>query len=729
MGIYYDDNRKVFHLQSEKSSYIIEMIKGVIPAHVYWGPKLAGREFQHPLNLVERCSFSPTYLQEDKNISLDTLPSEFPSYGNGDFREPALEVHLVDGTTVTDFRYKSHTINKGKPALKGLPATYVESEEEAETLEIILQDDKTGLIAALSYTVFNNQDVITRSVRIENLGKDNLVLKRVLSANVDFHDSDYDMLQLSGTWTRERHIHKRPLVPGIQRIDSKRGSSSHQQNPFMALLAKDATEDHGEVYGFSLVYSGSFLAQAEVDQYGISRVGIGIQPFNFQWLLEPGESFQAPEAVLVRSSEGLGGLSRTYHRLYRTRLCRGEFRDSKRPILINNWEATYFNFNADKIKEIAKAGKELGLELFVLDDGWFGKRDNDDSSLGDWVEDRRKLPEGLGKLGEDITAMGMEFGLWFEPEMVSPESDLYREHPDWCLHVPGHKSSLARQQLVLDLSRKDVCDYIVESVSSVLSSAPITYVKWDMNRNMTEIGSALLPAERQRETAHRYILGLYDVLERIVSRFPHILFESCSGGGGRFDPGMLYYMPQTWTSDDTDAVERLKIQYGTSMVYPASSMGAHVSAVPNHQVHRITPLETRGHVAMSGNFGYELDLTKLTEAEREDIRKQVSEYKELRMLIQYGDFYRLLSPFEGNETAWMFVSADKKEAFATYFQVLAGPNPPLRRLRLKGLDPAKSYKLELNGGVYRGDELMHFGLTIPQLEGDFRSLLFVLREV
>lgn len=477
------------------------------------------------------------------------------------------------------------------------------------------------------------------------------------------------------------------------------------------------------------MYSGSFLAQAEVDQYGISRVGIGIQPFNFQWLLEPGESFQAPEAVLVRSSEGLGGLSRTYHRLYRTRLCRGEFRDSKRPILINNWEATYFNFNADKIKEIAKAGKELGLELFVLDDGWFGKRDNDDSSLGDWVEDRRKLPEGLGKLGEDITAMGMEFGLWFEPEMVSPESDLYREHPDWCLHVPGHKSSLARQQLVLDLSRKDVCDYIVESVSSVLSSAPITYVKWDMNRNMTEIGSALLPAERQRETAHRYILGLYDVLERIVSRFPHILFESCSGGGGRFDPGMLYYMPQTWTSDDTDAVERLKIQYGTSIVYPASSMGAHVSAVPNHQVHRITPLETRGHVAMSGNFGYELDLTKLTEAEREDIRKQVSEYKELRMLIQYGDFYRLLSPFEGNETAWMFVSADKKEAFATYFQVLAGPNPPLRRLRLKGLDPAKSYKLELNGGVYRGDELMHFGLTIPQLEGDFRSLLFVLREV
>ncbi|WP_438347508.1 alpha-galactosidase [Paenibacillus sp. FA6] len=729
MGIYYDDSHKVFHLKSEDSSYIIENVKGDIPAHVYWGPKLGGREFQHRLNLVERCSFSPNYLLEDKNISLDTLPNEFPSYGNGDFREPALEVHLVDGTTVTDFRYVSHTINKGKPELKGLPSTYVESEEEAETLEILLQDEKTGLNAVLIYTVFNDQDVITRSVRIENIGQDNVVLKRVLSANVDFHHSDYDMLQLSGTWTRERHIHKRPLIPGIHRIDSKRGSSSHQQNPFMALLAKDATEDNGEVYGFSLVYSGSFLAQAEVDQYGMSRVGIGLQPFNFQWLLEPGESFQAPEAVLVRSSQGLGGLSRTYHRLYRTRLCRGEFRDRKRPILINNWEATYFNFNADKIKEIAHAGKELGLELFVLDDGWFGKRDNDDSSLGDWVEDRRKLPEGLGKLGEDITAMGMEFGLWFEPEMVSPESDLYRKHPDWCLHVPGHKRSLARQQLVLDLSRKDVCDYIVDSVSSVLSSAPITYVKWDMNRNMTEIGSALLPPERQRETGHRYILGLYDVMERIVSRFPHILFESCSGGGGRFDPGMLYYMPQTWTSDDTDAVERLKIQYGTSIVYPASSMGAHVSAVPNHQVQRITPLETRGHVAMSGNFGYELDLTKLSEAEREDIRNQVAEYKELRMLIQYGDFYRILSPFEGNETAWMFVSDDKKEAFATYFRVLAEPNPPLRRLRLKGLDPVKSYRLQHNGEVYRGDELMHFGLTLPQREGDFRSLLFVLKEI
>ncbi|MDQ0089589.1 alpha-galactosidase [Paenibacillus anaericanus] len=729
MSIYYDNSNRVFHLRSSNSSYIIQIVKGGIPAHIYWGPKLGGESFQHPLDLVERASFSPSFLQEDKTYSLDTLPREFPSYGNGDFREPALEVYLQDGTTVTDFRYEGYTVRKGKPRLEGLPSSYVEGEDEADTLEIVLLDVKSGLKATLLYTAFNNLDAITRSVRIENLGQDKVVLNRVLSANVDFHHSDFDMLQLSGTWARERHVHKRSLVPGIHRIDSKRGSSSHQQNPFMALLAKDATEHHGEVYGFSLVYSGSFLAQAEVDQYGMTRVGVGIQPFDFQWLLEPGDAFQAPEAVLVRSAEGLGGMSRTYHKLYRTRLCRGKFRDEQRPILINNWEATYFNFNADKIKEIAYAGKELGLELFVLDDGWFGKRDSDDSSLGDWVEDRRKLPEGLGKLGEDITAMGMQFGLWFEPEMVSPNSNLYREHPDWCLHVPGHIRTLARQQLILDLSRQDVRDYIIDSVSSVLSSAPITYVKWDMNRNMTEIGSALLPPERQRETGHRYILGLYEVMESIVTRFPHILFESCSGGGGRFDPGMLYYMPQTWTSDDTDAVERLKIQYGTSMVYPASSMGAHVSAIPNHQVQRNTPLETRGHVAMSGNFGYELDLTKLSASECEDIRQQVAQYKELRMLIQSGDFYRLLSPFEGNETAWMFVSEDRKEAFAAYFKVLAEPNAPLSRLRLKGLDPDKSYCLQQNGEVYRGDELMYFGLSIPRLEGDFRSQLFVLKEI
>jgi len=729
MPIYYNEGQQTFHLQSRSSSYVIRIEKNAYLSHVYWGPKLRAEGFRGDIQSVERCSFHPNFIAEDRTFSFDTLTQEYPAYGTGDYREPAIEVRLANGTTVTDFRYAGHEIKRGKPGLPGLPATYVESDDEADTLEITLRDAPTGLTVALSYTAFRDIDAIARSVRVTNEGGEPATIERVLSASVDFLGDEYDMLQLSGAWTRERHMYKRPLVPGVHRIDSKRGASSHQQNPFLALLAKDATEHQGEVYGFSLVYSGNFLAQAEVEAYATTRVGIGINPFDFSWRLEPGETFQAPEAVLVRSSEGLGGMSRSYHKLYRTRLCRGEFRDKARPILVNNWEATYFDFNAEKIKSIAAAGKELGLELFVLDDGWFGRRDSDNCSLGDWVEDRRKLPDGLGKLGEDITAMGMEFGLWFEPEMVSPDSDLYRAHPDWCLHVPNRSRTEGRQQLILDYSRKDVCDYIVDSISSVLSSAPITYVKWDMNRNMTEIGSALLPPERQRETAHRYMLGLYDVLERITSKFPHILFESCSGGGGRFDPGLLYYMPQTWTSDDTDAVERLKIQYGTSIVYPASAMGAHVSAVPNHQVHRMTPFETRGHVAMSGNFGYELDLTKLTEAERDAVKEQVTQYKALRNLIQFGEFYRLKSPFEGNETAWMFVSEDRSEAFAAFFRVLAVPNGPLHRLRFSGLDPEKSYRLEETGVVYGGDELMHFGLPVTGLKGDFQSKLFVLKAV
>ncbi|ANS74980.1 alpha-galactosidase [Paenibacillus yonginensis] len=729
MTIHYDSGNHIFHLQSKDSSYIFQLVQSGYPAHLYWGPKLDVSRFHTDYLTIERCSFSPNFIREDRTFSFDTLPHEYPSYGTGDFREPALEIRFADGSAISDFRYEGHAIKAGKPELTGLPATYVETKEEADTLELYLKDEPSGLSVVLAFTAFRNIDAITRSVRIENKGTNPAVLERVMSGSVEFADADYEMLQLSGTWTRERHMHTRPLVPGIHRIDSKRGSSSHQQNPFIALLERNAGEDFGEVYGFSLVYSGSFMAQAEVDQYATTRVMLGLQPFGFSWQLEPGETFQTPELVLVRSSEGLGGMSRTYHRLYRTRLCRGVHRDQSRPILINNWEATYFNFNESTIKEIAAAGKELGLELFVLDDGWFGCRDSDDSSLGDWKEDRRKLPNGLKKLGEDINEMGMQFGLWFEPEMVSPDSDLYRAHPDWCLHVDGRSRTLAREQLILDLSRADVCDYIVDSVSSVLASAPITYVKWDMNRNMTEIGSALLPPERQRETAHRYMLGLYNVLERITSKFPHILFESCSGGGGRFDPGMLYYMPQTWTSDDTDAVERLKIQYGTSIVYPASTMGAHVSAVPNHQVHRSTSFETRGHVAMSGNFGYELDLTKLTDEEKRNVKLQVEQYKQLRGLIQFGDFYRLLSPFEGNETAWMFVSEDKKEAFAAYFQVLAGPNAPLRRLKLKGLDPAKAYRLEADGKVYGGDELMYRGLHFKPLEGDFKSLLFILREI
>ncbi|MNW48820.1 Alpha-galactosidase [compost metagenome] len=579
----------------------------------------------------------------------------------------------------------------------------------------------------LSYTVFADFDAIARSARLCNESGEPIQLERALSASVDFPDASYDALYLSGAWARERHVQRRRLAPGVTGISSRRGSSSHQQNPFLALLRPDATEQQGEVYGFSLVYSGNFTAEAEVEQFGTTRVSIGINPFDFTWKLAPGESFQTPEAVLVYSAEGLGGMSRTYHRLYRTRLCRGQFRDQERPILVNNWEATYFDFNADKIEAIAKAGSKLGIELFVLDDGWFGRRDRDNSSLGDWFEDRRKLPDGLADLAHRVKDNGLQFGLWFEPEMVSPDSDLYRAHPDWCLHVPGRRRTEARDQLVLDMSRSDVRQYLYDRLSDIFSTVPITYVKWDMNRNMTEIGSATSSAERQGEVAHRYMLGLYELLGRLTSEFSHILFESCSGGGGRFDPGMLYYMPQTWTSDDTDAAERLKIQYGTSIVYPVSTMGAHISAVPNHQVERTTPLTFRGDVAMSGNFGYELDLTRFTDEEKETAKRQIAMYKEIRGLVQQGDLYRLQSPFEGNETAWMFVSPDQEEALLFYFRVLAEPNGPLRSVKLQGLDPAKDYELAGSGEVYGGDRLMSAGLSMASVRGDFSSKMVRLK--
>lgn len=762
MNIYADATLGLFHLQSKDTSYIIKLVEGY-PAHVYWGAKLRhNNNLAGVLALRERASFSPTPLPGKPSLSLDALPQEYPQYGSGDFRRPAYQVQLADGTRISELKYVGYVITPGKPALEGLPAVYAESESEAQTLELTLKDDYAGLTVRLLYTVFADHSAITRSVRFEHRGDAPLRLEQALSATVDFADSDYDTLHLSGAWARERHVQRRPLTPGAAlSLESRRGSSSHQANPFLALLRPGADEDHGDVYGFSLVYSGSFSATADVEQFGQTRVSIGINPFDFSWLLEPGQSFQTPEAVLVYSGEGLGGMSRTYHRLYRTRLCRGVYRDQARPILVNNWEATYFDFDADKIATIAKAAGPLGIELFVLDDGWFGRRDKDDSSLGDWFEDRRKLPEGLADLAGRVNKEGLQFGLWVEPEMISPDSELYRKHPDWCLHAPGRRRTEGRNQLILDLSRPEVCDYLYETLSTVFSSAPISYVKWDMNRNMTEIASANARPERQQETAHRYMLGLYNLLERLTSRFPDILFESCSGGGGRFDPGMLFYMPQTWTSDNTDAVERLAIQYGTSIVYPASSMGAHVSAVPNHQVDRITSLAIRGDVAMSGNFGYELDLTKFSESESRLAARQIAQYKEIRTLVQQGEMYRLLSPFEGSgETAWMFVSEDQTEAFVAYFRVLAKPNPPISRLTLRGLNPELNYVLEtgaadssgqghgaseapaadeghgeapfqtaFGGTALGGDFLMHMGLVVSDLRGDYASCTYRLRAV
>ncbi len=724
MNITYNEAEQLFHLQTKGTSYMMQVVKGGYLAHVYWGRKLRGIHERERISYVERCSFHPNPDPEDRSFSPDTLPQELAGYGCGDFRHPAYEVQSEHGTTASELTYKRHIIFSGKPQLEGLPATYAESEEEAMTLEIELEDEIIGLRAVMLYTVYANHDAIVRSVRYSNASSSEMKLQRALSMSVDFPHAEFDLLRLPGAWARERHIDRHPLAAGTQSVESRRGSSSHQQNPFIALLSRGAGEEHGDVYGFSLVYSGSFLAQAEVDQFRSTRVSMGVNPFDFEWLLEPGQSFQTPEVVMIYSGAGLGAMSRSYHRLYRTRLCRGYFRDRERPVLVNNWEATYFDFTADKIEALAGAAAELDIELLVLDDGWFGKRNDDRSSLGDWFVNADKLPGGLEDVARRVNAQGVQFGLWFEPEMISPDSELYRAHPDWCLHVPNRRRTQARSQLILDFSRQEVCDAVVAALSGILENAPISYVKWDMNRNMTEIGSASLPPSRQRESAHRYMLGVYSVMEQVTNAFPHVLFESCSGGGGRFDPGMLFYMPQTWTSDDTDAVERLKIQYGTSLVYPVSVMGAHVSAVPNHQIGRVTSLEMRGHVAMSGNFGYELDLTKFTNVEKTAVKEQVAFYKSVRALVQNGDMYRLRSPFEGNETAWMFVSADRSDALLGHFRVLAEPNPASSRIKLRGLCPDAMYRLEQTGCIYGGDELMYAGILLPQIEHDFSSIMY-----
>lgn len=727
MSILFYDENKIFHLQTPNTSYIMAAARDRFLAHIYWGKQIHTPQLSHAL-LYRLIGFSAVADETEPAYSMDYMNQEFPVGTSTDYRTPALCVLYPDGSRVCDLEYISHRIFAGKPALPGLPAAYVEDEEEADSLEILLEDKKTGLQVFLLYTVYNTMDVITRSVRVENKGDAPVLIEKIMSASVDFDNSDYDMLELSGAWGRERHIERVQLRSGMQSIGSCRGASSHQLNPFFALAEKHATEDYGHVYGFNFIYSGNFTAGAWVDQIFKTRAFIGLNDYDFSWQLMPGEVFQAPETAMVFSEHGFGQMSRTFHKLYRTRLVRGKYRDSARPILVNNWEATYFDFNEEKIIGLAKEAANLGMELLVLDDGWFGKRNADNCSLGDWFVNREKLPGGIDGLAEKVNETGLKFGLWLEPEMVSPDSELYRKHPDWCIHVPGRKRTECRCQLILDLSRREVCDYIIDAVNSVLDSANIEYVKWDMNRHMTELGSAALPPERQKEMPHRYMLGLYQVMEAIVSAHPDILFESCSGGGGRFDPGMLYYMPQTWTSDDTDPIERLYIQYGTSMAYPVSSMGAHVSAVPNHQSGRITPLKTRGDVAMSGNFGYELDLTALSQEEKEEIRSQVAYYKKLRAFVQSGGFYRLENPFEGNTAAWMVLSEDKKEVFAAYFRICAVVNPGVARLKLTALDPDAYYQDQETGEKYRGDELMEIGILM-EMYGDFQSRTFYLKKM
>ncbi len=735
MPIIYNEKTREFHLYNQEISYIIKILDNDQPGQLYYGKRLTYREdFSHLFEYAMR-DMSPYAFEGNSTFSLENIKQEYPTFGCGDMRFPAYEIERENGSHVVEFVYKEHKIYNGKPKLEGLPATYVESDDEAQTLELVLEDTSINTRIVLLYTIYEAFPVIARSVRFECDSDEKITLLSAMSACVDLPDKDYEMIDLAGVWARERHVRRHKLDYGIQSIYSMRGCSSYQFNPFLALARENADEFQGQVYGFSLVYSGNFLAQTEVDNYDTARVLMGIHPNGFKWTLGKGESFQTPEMVMVYSEAGLNGMSQTFHKLYRTRLARGTWRDKVRPILINSWEAFYFDFDAPKLLGLADAAADLGMELFVLDDGWFGKRDDSTSSLGDWYPNEEKLKGTLKELAEKINAKGLKFGLWIEPEMTNKDSDLYRAHPDWLLAEQGKRICHSRTQYVLDFSKKEVREYIGDMLENLLAEVPVSYIKWDMNRTFSEVFSNGNDREYQGKVCHKYILGVYELYERLTSRFPHVLFESCASGGARFDPGMLYYAPQGWTSDDTDAIERLKIQYGTSMVYPVSCMGSHVSASPNHQTNRVTPIETRADVAYFGTFGYELDLLKLGEEDKAEIRRQIAFMKEKRDLIQKGTFYRLKSPFEGNETAWMIVSEDQKKALVGYYRVMQPVNVGFKRLKLKGLKEDICYKVSGYDYDCYGDELMQVGMILSDSasgiwkkgvndKGDFQAEVF-----
>ena len=728
MAIKYNEQNKSFQLDTKSASYVIGVVdaEGFV-GHAYFGKKLGEDDVTYLMRTGE-APFTPEKNSRDRLSFLDCFPMEYPTGGVGDYRESAIVVRSSGGHRALQLTMDSFNIYKGKKPLEGLPATWG-SEEDTETLELVLTDKVLNVKAVLSYSIFEGIDAVVRSVKLYNESAEPVFIDRIMSASMDMDNKEYDKILLNGSWARERHINRTPVNYGVQSMSSTRGEEGHQTHPFMALLDKNATDDAGDVYGINLIYSGNFLTLADRGQFDNVRLMTGINPEGFCWKLNPGESFQAPEAVLVYSAEGLNGMSHAFHDLYREHLIRGEYRDKKRPILINNWEATYFDFNTEKLLNIAKEASKLGIEMLVMDDGWFGNRCDDNRALGDWLVNEEKIQGGLKYLVDEVNKLGMKFGIWFEPEMISPESDLYREHPDWAIQVPGRVAGLARNQLVLDMSRPEIQDYIFDLVANVLRSANIEYVKWDMNRPLSDIGSYALSAECQGELYHRYVLGVYRLQERLVTEFPHVLLENCSGGGARFDAGMLYYGPQIWCSDDTDAIERLTIQEGTALIYPLSAMGAHVSDCPNHAVGRVTPFETRGYVALAGTFGYELDVTRIPEEDRNMIPDQVAMYHKYNDLVRTGDYYRVAS-YQQNRMydCYMVVAKDKSEALVTFIQVMGRPSSHSRRILLKGLCPDKKYRIEGEDRTYLGSTLMQAGILVENMWGDYKGKLIHIVE-
>ena len=719
--IEFQEDLSIFHLKSRDFSYILQVLDEGDVVHRYFGKKVRTFSPDNKITYLDR-AFSPNPTSQDRTFSLDTLALEYSSNGLGDFRTSAIEVRNAKGTAL-DLRYQGHRIFKGKKELPGLPASFG-NEEQVETLEVDLYDQLTEVTVTLTYSLFEEANFLARSALIQT-GQQAIQLEKALSLTLDLPHKDFTIHSLTGRYGYEKEWTRTPLTQGRYSVGSIRGASSHSRTPFIALADPATTEDQGDIYSAQLVYSGNFTAFVETTAIQTSRLGIGLNDEHFSWHLEAHSQFQTPEALLSYTDQGFTGLTRDNQGFARQHLARGKWAQKERPILINNWEATYFHFTEDKILELAQSAKEAGIELFVLDDGWFGKRNSDTCSLGDWVENRDKLPSGLAGLGKKINDLGLAFGLWFEPEMVSEDSDLYRAHPDWTIQISGRGHTYSREQLVLDLSKQEVCDYLIEAISAVLESAPISYVKWDMNRNITNIPEHQANHEKH-EFYHRYILGLYQVLEELNRRFPDILFESCAGGGGRNDLGMLYYMPQAWASDNTDAIGRLSIQEGTGLIFPAVSVGAHVSAVPNHQTGRVTPLATRGHVAMLGNLGYELDLHALPERKLDEIAQQVETYKSIRKTVQFGDYYRLKKT--DNSYAYTYVNDDKSQVVFTFVKVLSQPEAPLIQVKLKGLDPeARYYSKELGASFY-GDELMNIGITIPPVQKDYYSVQYIFHK-
>ena len=728
MGIYYNQEERVFRLDTPGSTYLISIVdeEGFL-CHTYYGRRIPDDNMGYLLRLpAGGTDFRNNGRQADL---MGRLPAEYPGHGLGDFRESCLQAETPEGYRSCGLTYLSHKIYSGKPALPGLPATYG-GEEDCATLELRCHDRYLDLEVSLLYTAFEKLDVICRSARIENCGGKPVTLTAALSACLDMDNKDFDLITLHGSWAYERMVSRRPVAWGRQGAGSLQGISSAEEHPFLALAEHTATQDQGQVYAMHLVYSGNFLAQVEMSQQEQLRAVIGIHPRDFAWRLAPGESFQTPEALLAYSSTGLDGMTHALHDLYRNHLTRGPWKDKPRPSLVNNWEATYFKFDTEKLLDIARTAAGRGIEMLVLDDGWFGCRDTDTNSLGDWVVNEKKLPGGLKYLADEVNKLGMKFGLWVEPEMVCPDSNLFRAHPDYALQIPGRPPMLSRTQLVLDLSRKEVRDCIYDQLRKVLSSANIEYVKWDMNRPLTDVASFCLEGERQGELFHRYVLGVYELQERMLTDFPHLLLENCASGGGRFDPGMLYYSPQIWTSDNTDAVDRLRIQEGTALIYPLSTMGAHVAACPSHTNGRSTPFETRGLVSLPGCFGYELDLTKLTEEELAMIPGQLENYRKYGPVFHDGDYYRLASYGENQEyDALMAVTKDKKTAVIDYVHVMSRQRRRDVLLPLRGLDEEKRYRSSETGEIRSGAGWMYGGLLLPNMKGDFLGKLIVLEAV